>query len=158
MSNLAKGRNSYDSTSTGLVEFFNRNITPYPTESGGPAFDLIPVEKQKDLMINIARLHGLQEYNRIMELVKVLQKQAESIKRRLDITEAVHSAKYQFQVAHGQIYWLAWDTKHKCNILTHQGPNDWSTGKPENYNYTTRVKYLGDYSWQEIDEEGNYVD
>lgn len=34
--NKAKGRDSYDSTSSGeLVEFFNRNVTPYPTEFSG---------------------------------------------------------------------------------------------------------------------------
>lgn len=157
-SNSAKGKNSYDVEIGGtVVPFFNKNVTPYPTEVGSPAFDLIPVEKQKDVMINIARMHGQQEYNRIMELVAVLQKQAADIKRRLDITDAVHSAKYEFQVSHGQIYWLVDDARHKCIILVQNGPNDWTTGKPENYNYIARVKYMGDYSWQEIDEKGNYV-
>ena len=49
--NSADGQTSYDSTSTGeLIQFFNRSITPYPTEVGGPAFDLVPVEKQKDII------------------------------------------------------------------------------------------------------------
>ena len=156
--NSADGKNSYDIEVGGMVvPFFNKNITPYPTDVGGPAFDLIPVEKQKDLMVNIARMHGQQEYNRIMELVAVLQKQAASIKRRLEITDMVHQAKYQFQVGHGQIYWLAYDTRNKCSILTHHGPTEWCTGKPENYDYIARVKYMGDYSWQEIDDKGNYV-
>lgn len=104
-SNVAKGKDSYDANiGDSLVAFFNRNVTAYPTEVGGPAFDLIPVEKQKDIMINVARMHGQQEYNRIMELVVVLQKQAASIKRRLEITDWVHAAKYQFQIAHGQCY------------------------------------------------------
>jgi hypothetical protein len=31
-SNIAKGRNSYDSESTGsLIPFFNSNVTPYAT-------------------------------------------------------------------------------------------------------------------------------
>ena len=158
MSNLAKGRDSYDSTSTGLIAFFNRNVTAYPTEVGGPSFAPIPVERQKDLMVNIARLHGQQEYDRIMELVSVLQKQANSIKRRLEITDAVHAAKYDFQVAHGQAYWLIWDSRKECSRLCHLGPQDWTTGKPEEYNYMAKVQYLGDYSWKEIDEEGNYVD
>ena len=65
--NSADGRNSYDSESTGsLIQFFNRNVSPYHTDVGGPAFDLIPVEKQKDIMVNVARMHGQQEYNRIM--------------------------------------------------------------------------------------------
>jgi len=156
-SNLAQGRESYDAElSTGLVEFFNRNITPYPTESSGPKFDLIPVEKQKDIMVNVAKMHAQQEYNRIMDLVNVLQKQAASIKRRLDITESVHSAKYNFQIYHGQIYWLAFNHVDKCTILTHNGPDDWSSGPPSHYEYICKVKWLGDYTWVELDKDDNY--
>jgi hypothetical protein len=158
-SNKADGRNSFDSESTGsLIEFFNKNVTPYPTEVGGPAFDLIPIEKQKDIMINVARMHGHQEYNRIMELVAVLQKQASSIKRRLEITDQVHSAKYDFQTYHGNIYWLAFDSRKNHTLLTHLGPQDWSSSAPDHYNYICRVKWLGDYTWIEVDEQGNSVE
>jgi hypothetical protein len=155
-SNLIKGRDSYDSAiGDSLVTFFNRNVTPYPTEAGGPKFDLIPVEKQKDIMVNVARMHAQQEYDRIMELVNVLQKQAASIKRRLEITDAVHSAKYNFQIYHGQIYWLAFDHTVKCTILTHNGPDDWSNGPPIQYEYICKVKWLGDHTWVEMDAQGN---
>jgi hypothetical protein len=158
-SNLAKGRNSYDSESTGsLIPFFNRNVTPYATEAGGPKFDLIPVTKQKDIMINHARMYAQQEYDRIMELVNVLQKQADSIKRRLDVTDAVHAAEYQFQVVMGQCYWLVWDKRKEKTLLVHMGPNDWSTGTPEDYQYQVRVKYMGDHTWLEVNEEGNPVE
>ena len=77
-SNRADGRNSYDAeVGNVVVEFFNKNVTPYPTEVGGPKFDLIPVEKQKDIMVNVARMHAQQEYDRIMTLVAVLQQQAQ---------------------------------------------------------------------------------
>ena len=152
-SNLAKGRHSFDADVGGtLIPFFNKNITPYATEAGGPKFDLIPVEKQKDVMINHARMYAQQEYNRIMELVEVLQKQADDIKRRLDVTDAVHAAEYQFQVVMGQCYWLVWDRRKEKMLLTHNGPNDWSTGVPNDYDYQTRVKYMGDHTWMEIDE------
>ena len=157
--NSAKGVNSYDSKiGNSLVNFFNKNITPYPTEVGGPAFDLIPIEKQKDIMINVARMHGQQEYNRIMELVAVLQKQAASIKRRLEITDMVHAAKYEFQTYHGKIYWLCYDNRKQFTRLVMHGPNDWSTGAPEEYEYVCRVKWLGDYTWIEVDNEGNSVE
>jgi len=157
--NSAKGVNSFDiKVGDGLVNFFNKNVTPYPTDVGGPAFDLIPIEKQKDIMDNVARMHGRQEYNRIMELVAVLQKQAASIKRRLEITDAVHSAKYDFQTYHGQIYWLCYDHRKQFTRLTHHGPTDWSTGAPEEYEYICRVKWLGDYTWIEVDSEGNPVE
>jgi hypothetical protein len=156
--NLAKGRNSYDSTSTGsMIPFFNRNVTPYATEAGGPKFEMVPVEKQKDLMINHARMYAQQEYDRIMELVAVLENQALQIKRRLEVTDAVHAAVYQFQAVMGNAYWLVWDRRKQHILLTSHGPNDWSSSAPEDYEYQARVKYMGDHTWLEIDENGNPV-
>ena len=150
-SNRAKGATSFDSNiGNSLVTFLNRNVTPYPTEVGGPKFDLIPVTERKDLMVNAARMHAEQEYNRIMEIVAVLSKQAEEVKRRLEITDMVHKAEYQFQPAHGQTYWLLYDTDAETTRLAIQGPNDWTTGKPDKYEYITQVKWLGDYTWIEV--------
>jgi hypothetical protein len=152
MSNSAKGRESYDTTTGNvLVAFFNKNVSTYATEAGGPKFDLIPVQKQKDIMINHARIYAQQEYDRIMELVAVLQKQADDIKRRLDITDLVYQAEYQFQIVMGQCYWLAFDSNKQKTILTSHGPTDWNTGKPEYYEYITQVKYMGDHTWMEIE-------
>ena len=151
-SNSAKGRTSYDSTSTGsLIPFFNRNVSEYPTEAGGVKFDLVPVTKQKDLMINHARMYAQQEYDRIMELVAVLEKQAQAIKRRLEITDSVHAAEYQFQLVMGNCYWLVWDMRKEKMILVLTGPHDWSTGVPETYEYKAQVKYMGDHTWMEIE-------
>ena len=151
--NSADGRTSKDmQVGDNLVAFINRNVTPYPTEVGGPAFDLIPIEKQKDIMVNVARMNAKQEYNRIMELVEVLQKQANEVRKRLDITDLVHAAKYEFQIYHGQCYWLVKDHRKGGTRLTHTGPNDWSTGGPNEYEYICRVKWLGDYTWVEVEE------
>jgi hypothetical protein len=158
-SNLAKGRHSFDADIGGtLVPFFNKNLSEYPTEAGGVKFELVPVTKQKDIMINHARIYAQQEYDRIMELVEVLEKQAQAIKRRLDVTDAVHAAVYQFSPVMGQTYWLAWDKRKQHTLLTHHGPNDWSSSAPEDYEYQAQVKYMGDHTWMEIDQEGNSID
>jgi len=150
-SNTAKGRDSFDvNTGNTLVHFFNRNVTPYPTEAGSVKFDLVPVESQKDIMVNAARMHAQQEYDRIMELVAVLQRQADDIKRRLDITDMVRAARYDFQTYHGQIYWLVEDIRHSCTRLVHIGPTEWNTGIPPGYQYICQVKWLGDHTWQEV--------
>jgi hypothetical protein len=158
-SNRAKGRDSFDATlGNSLVEFINRTSTPYPVEVGAPAFDLVPVERQKDIMLNVARMHAQQEYDRIMSLVSVLQRQANQIRRRLEITDAVHSARYDFQIFHGQCYWLVMDTVKNFVRLCPLGPEDWHTGSPDHYQYIARVKWLGDYSWIEVDNEGKIID
>ena len=151
MSNILKGRDSFDATAGNvLVPFFNRNVTPYATEAGGPQFDLVPVEKQKDIMLNVARMHAQQEYDRIVELVRVLESQAQQIKRRLEITDAVHGAEYQCQTYHGQVYWLVYEREKQKTILSKTGPNGWSSSAPESYEYIAAVKWLGDHTWQEV--------
>jgi hypothetical protein len=151
--NSAKGRNSFDATiGNTVVAFVNRNVSEYPTEAGSVKFDLVPVESQKDLMVNAARMHAQQEYDRIMELVAVLQKQADDIRRRLEITDMVRDAKYSFQTYHGQHYWLVYDTRKDCTRLEHLGPNDWSSSPPENYQYICRIQWLGDHTWKEASE------
>jgi hypothetical protein len=105
-------------------------------------------------MINVARLHASQEYDRIMELVNVLQKQAQQIQHRLKLTDMVHGAKYNFQLYHNQCYWLAFDHRKNYTILTPLGPTDWCTGAPREYEYITRVKWLGDYTWIEVNPDG----
>jgi hypothetical protein len=155
-SNVSDGRTSFDITvGNVLVPFFNRNVSTYATEAGGPKFDLIPVEKQKDLMVNHARMYAQQEYDRIMELVVVLQRQAEGIRRRLDITDMVHAAEYQFQVVMGNLYWLVCDHRTTKMLLVQTGPNDWTTGAPVDYEYISQVKYMGDHTWLEIQENDN---
>jgi len=152
--NSAKGKNSFDiTTGNVLINFFNRNNTPYPTEVSSPKFELVPVTNQKDIMLNVARMYAQQEYDRIMEMVNVLQNQAKDIKRRLDLTDAIHSAKYSFQLYHGACYWLFYDKKENRTGLSILGPNDWSTGIPENYEYLSKVKWLGDYTWVEVTED-----
>jgi ribosome recycling factor len=68
-----------------------RNMLPYAMDIGAPKFDLVPVTQQKDIMLNVARLHAQQEYDRIMELVKVLQKQADQIRSLVRDIELTNS-------------------------------------------------------------------
>jgi hypothetical protein len=124
----------------------------YPMDVSAPKFELVPITQQKDVMLNVARMHAQQEYDRIMDLVQVLQKQADSVKRRLEVTDWVHAAKYEFQVHNGETYWLAHDRKHGGTLLTRHGPDDWSCGAPKHYEYICQVKWLGDYTWIEVEK------
>jgi hypothetical protein len=127
-----------------------KNSLAYPMEIGGQKFELVEVTKQKDIMLNVARMYAQQEYDRIMEMVGVLQKQAADLKRRLEITDMVHAAEYKFQVYHGQTYWLVRDTGRDALLLSHLGPRDWSTAAPAEYDYIAEVKWLGDHTWIEV--------
>ena len=125
----------------------------YPMEVGAPRFAPIEVQKQKDIMINAARANAEKEYNRIRENVAVLEKQARDLLKRLEITELVHSARYGFNPAINNKYWLFREKNKDYIGLTPLGPHDWHTGfPPEDYEYIAQVKFLGDQTWEEIAE------
>lgn len=120
-------------------------------EVGAPRFAPIDVLKEKDIMINAARANAQKEYDRIMESVRVLQKQAQALIRRLEITELVHTAIYGFRPAVNRTYWLFRDKEKAYIGLTPLGPDDWHMGcTPVSYEYIAHVKFLGDSTWEEV--------
>lgn len=129
------------------------NSIAYPMEVSAPSFAPVPVREEKDQMLNIARLSAQQEYERIMELVRVLERQAAEIKRKLDITDMIHAAEYNFKLYQGQAYWLAEDSKKNKFVLTPLGPEDWSSGAPDHYKYLAHVQWFGGHNWQELDDK-----
>jgi hypothetical protein len=58
----------------------------------------------------------------------------------------------------GQCYWLVWDTRKEKTLLVTLGPKDWTTGVPEDYSYQVRVKYMGDHTWLEVDQDGTPIE
>ena len=67
-----------------------RNSLPYPMELGSPAFAPIDVKKEKDVLYNAGKLHAKQEYDRIMEQVEVLRRQAESLENRIKVSDMMY--------------------------------------------------------------------
>ena len=45
----------------------------------------------------------------------------------------------------------------QMTLLTQNGPNDWSSSAPEDYEYISRIKYMGDHTWLEINEQGDII-
>ena len=46
---------------------------------------------------------------------------------------------------------------HGGTILVQTGPTEWTTACPDYYEYICRVKWLGDYTWIEVDTNGESV-
>jgi hypothetical protein len=126
------------------------NSIAYPMEVGAPQFAPVPVQSQKDLMVNAARMAAQQEYNRIMELVTVLQRQADDIQRRLTLTDQVAAAHYEIKLYPGGLYWLVEDTRLSRTLLVSNGPTDWHSAAPVHYRYIVQIQWLGDSTWQEV--------
>ena len=132
------------------------NHIAYPMEIGGQFFAPINIEKEKDLMLSLARMNATQEYERIMESARVLKKQADELMRRVELTDLIHSAKFGFKPVAGKKYWLYKHLGTKFTSpyigLSPMGPEDWSC-TPTEYEYIAQVLCLGDQTWREIKDE-----
>ena len=135
-----------------------RSSLPYPMELGSPAFAPIAIEKEKDILLNTSRLNAKQEYDRIMEQVNVLKRQAEALQNRMQVSEIMHHCEYSLRVVHGNLYYVYYNTYKNKNVLSMNAPNRWSgISAPEHYTYIMTVRLMGDSTWEQVDDEfSNY--
>lgn len=154
-SNLLKGRNSFDANINGeVVAFINHNVSEYPVTVGSANFAPVLVEKEKDISLNIAKQHAKEEYDRIMEMVRILEEQAKQLVSRLDATELVHKTHCMFVPRHGKEYHIYFDEFNQRNSMGMIGPKDWNTGMvPEHLKFVASVRKKGDSTWEYVDED-----
>lgn len=153
-SNVMKGVNSKDAIiGDQLVPFINRSSSEYPVEVGAAFFAPVKVEDQKDISLNIAKEHAKQEYDRIMQMVEILQEQAKQLVSRLDATDLVHETNFSFHPVHGKEYHIYLNEYNQSNQMSLIGPNNWNTGIPEHLKFIASVIKKGDSTWEYIDED-----
>jgi len=127
-----------------------RNSLPYPMEIGAPAFSPIPVDKEKDILLNIGKHHAKQEYDRIMEQVEVLKRQADALVNRLGVSEVMHKCVYGIKPYHGKTYYVYFDSYKGQNWLSMIHPRKWCAGPGKNNTFVMAVRMLGDSTWEEV--------
>lgn len=130
-----------------------RSSLPYPMELGSPSFFPVPVEKEKDIILNVGKIHAKQEYDRIMEQVEVLKKQADALMNRMAVSELMHNCHYMFKPIHGKTYYVYYDEYKKMNWLSLNHPKSWSA-LGEHHKYVMTVKLMGDSTWEEVIDDG----
>ena len=124
----------------------------YPMDIGAPAFAPVAVKEEKDKNLNTAKLHAKQEYERIMEQVDVLRKQAESLMNRLNVTELILDAECTFNPIYDKPYSLYFSEHKQKNVLLMLAPHEWSSGTPDNLKFIVSAFKKGDSTWEEVIE------
>jgi len=136
------------------------NKIEYPMELAAPPYAPVPVETEKDQQRNVARHHTNQKLTELKEQYDLARQQLEAIERqvkgtveRLQVTEAVLQAHYQFRPTVMKTYYLYWDNEKQHYVLNTLGPDDWSCGVPDHYEFQSAVRLLGDSTWEPVDVE-----
>ena len=129
---------------------FKKSSVSYALDRGAPQFSLVEVKSKKDQQYNLAIQQAQQEFENLKQIAEVINKQAQQIKDRLEVTDMIYHAEYNFVPIPGNVYWVAKDTEKNVFILCILGPKDWSTNPPKNYEYISEVKHLANGLWEKF--------
>jgi hypothetical protein len=131
-------------------DIIKKPFVPYALDRGAPKFELIDVKSKKDQNYNLATQQAQKEFENLKQIADVINKQAQQIKERLEISELIYHAEYNFIPVAGGNYWLVKDIKKDMLIVCMLGPTDWSTEPPKNYQYISKIKYLANGLWEKF--------
>ena len=95
---------------------FKKSIVPYGLDRGAPKFDIIETKTKKDQHYNLAVQQAQKEFENLKQIADVINKQAQQIKERLEITELIYNAERTFTPVVGAKYWIIKNRKKEVNI------------------------------------------
>jgi len=124
---------------------------PYAHTVGGAIIK--PEDKGRIKGQAVAAMHeqSQMQLNKVYEQVKVLLKQAEEVKERVEISERIYEAEIKFKPLVGHIYYL-YEKEDEKQTLSFIGPKEWGKSKPFK-KYLATVKLLSDHTWHIEDSD-----
>jgi hypothetical protein len=125
-------------------------LVPYPLDRGAPKFHLIDIKSVKDQEYNLAVKQAQREFDKLKEMADVITQQANQIRDRMELTQQVYRAEYNFKPVAGNTYWLLRHSKKDILMLCLLGPEDWAQGPPEAYEYINQVRSLPNGLWEGV--------
>lgn len=85
----------------------------------------------------------------LFEQMKLLAKQAQEIKDRVDVSQLIYSAEMKFEPVLGKIYYL-YQKKSGGNIISLIGPHEWGQN-PSFEKVIAKVSLLHDHTWKVLE-------
>ena len=118
---------------------------PYAHHAGSALIK--PEDKGKIKGRAVAAMHeqSQTQLEKIYEQLKVLVKQAEDVKSRVDISERIYEAEMKFEPIIGNDYHL-YEKEDGSQVLSVISPKEW--GKTLPHKHVASVKLLSDHTWK----------
>ncbi len=86
------------------------------------------------------------QLHQLYEQMKTLVKQANAIKKRVEVSEKIYLAQMNFEPVIGQTYYL-YEKEDGSNVLSMISPEEWGRDLPYR-SFSARVRLLSDHTWE----------
>ena len=90
------------------------------------------------------------EMSQLYEQMQVLVRQAEDIKKRVEVSEKIYLSTINFEPVINHIYYL-YEKEEGKNILSMISAEEWGSDMPYN-KYIAKIKLLSDHTWEILEK------
>ena len=125
----------------------NPHLLPYAHTLGSAIIKPLDKGRIKGLAMEAMYEQTGTSLQRIKEQIELLVTQAQDIHHRMDISEKIYNAEYNFKPNIGQTYHL-YQRENGNWVLSLVGPNEW--GKTCPFTFIQSAKLLSDHTWEII--------
>lgn len=126
-------------------------LIEYAHSVGG--FSIVPTEQGviKGKAMQAMKEQSQMQLDNILEQMKVLAKQAQEVKDRVDVSNQIYEADIKFEPVIGQTYHL-YEKENGDKTLSLIGPHEWGrSGK--NLRFISSVRLLADHTWKVVESD-----
>jgi hypothetical protein len=128
----------------------NPGVISFPHHLGSAVIKPIDKGKIKGRAMMAMRDQTKREMARLYEQMRILAKQANDIKKRVEVSEKIYHSRINFEPVINHIYYL-YETENHDTVLSMIGPKEW--GKTIPYKkYLATVKLLSDHTWEVLEK------
>jgi len=123
----------------------NPGIMPYAHTVGSAVIRPIDKGRIKGLAVSSMYEQTEMQMDQIREQVQLLVDQADTIRKRVEISEKIYLANMSIKPLIGKTYHL-YQKKDGTNVLSMVAPSEWGKSCP--YEFEATVKLLSDHTWE----------
>jgi hypothetical protein len=123
----------------------NPHLLPYAHTVGGAVIKPIDKGKVKGLAVTAMHEQTNIQLDQIRKQVELLVTQAQSIHKRVEVSEKIYLSDINFDPIIGKTYHL-YKRNNGENVLSMVAPHEWGRKKP--FEFVATVKLLADHTWE----------
>ena len=124
----------------------NPGLLPYAHNVGSISVNPEDVGKLKSRALSAMQEQTTKQLAQIQKQVELLAQQAIEIKKRIEISEKIYTAKMTFEPFVGNVYYLyEQDEIFKLMLIA---PDEWGRSKKESLHFIASVRLLSDHTWE----------
>lgn len=133
----------------------NPGLITFPHHVGSAVIKPEDQGKLKSRALTAMREQTNKQLAQIQKQAELLAKQANDLKKRVEVSEQIYLADLPFEPFVGHTYHMYQkEGKYSLYLIA---PEEWGRTKPEKIEYVCSVKLLSDHTWEIIDSfENNF--